>query len=119
MSNLLDLLRAWGESLFIGKRAWASAQAFPSAGARIQIENANEGTYVAPSDGFFGIYVAGTFTFVDLYSTDNTARKTSFQISNGTLSGSGSVPVRKGDIVKWNSDKVPSEIWFLVSAGSE
>ena len=107
---LKDLLRTLIESVFTSKKSYISAQAFPQEATRIDISKKNAGDYTAPCDGYFGIYVQDGFTFIDLYSENNRARKTSFRVSNGDLSGSGSIPVRKGDRVNWNGNKEPTEL---------
>lgn len=92
---LKDLLRTLIEAVFTNKKSYISAQAFPQEANRINISKQIEGNYTAPCDGYFGIYVQDDFTFIDLYSEINGERKTSFRVSNGNLSGSGSIPVRK------------------------
>lgn len=119
MANFLNTLRAWGESLFNGKGAWASAQAFPSTGDRIELTNGStEYQYVAPSDGYFAVFMDNS-NFADIYTTRGGAlfRKTSWRSSNSTTS-SGTIPVSKGDIVHYISNVAPTEMWFMQSAGS-
>lgn len=116
---LKDLLQSLIESVFTSKKGYISAQAFPQEESRIELSKKNGGNYTAPCDGYFGIYVQDDFTFIDLYSESNGGRKTSFRVSNGNLSGSVTIPVRKGDRAQWNGNKEPSELWFIPSEGGQ
>ena len=116
---LKDLLQSLIESVFTSKKSYISAQAFPQEANRIDISKKTSGYYTAPCDGYFGIFVQDDFTFIDLYSENNGGRKTSFRVSNGNLSSSGSIPVRKGDRAQWNGNKEPSELWFIPSEGGQ
>lgn len=116
---LKDLLQSLIESVFTSKKSYISAQAFPSTGDRIALTNGStEYQYVAPSDGYFAVYMQNS-NFADIYTTrgDNFSRKTSWRSSNSTWS-SGTIPVTKGDIVHYNSNVAPNEMWFMQSAGS-
>lgn len=117
--SLKDLISTLIESVFTSKKSYISAQAFPQEANRIDINKQTTGNYTAPCDGYFGIYVQDDFTFIDLYSESNGSRKTTFRVSNGNLSGSGTVPVRKGDRANWNGNKEPSELWFIPSEGGQ
>lgn len=117
--SLKTLISSLIESVFTSKKSYISAQAFPQEANRIDISKQTGGNYTAPCDGYFGIYVQDDFTFIDLYSENNGGRKTSFRVSNGNLSGSGSIPIRKGDMVNWNGNKEPNELWFIPSEGGQ
>lgn len=116
---LKNLLSTLIEAVFTNKKSYISAQAFPQEANRIEISKQTAGYYTAPCDGYFGIFVQDEYTFVDLYSENNGGRKTSFRVSNGNLSSSGTIPVRKGDRAQWNGNKEPSELWFIPSEGGQ
>ncbi len=115
MSNFLDSLRA----LF----KLSGSQAFPTNENRIVIPNSQtSGSYTAPSDGYFCVYSSNTGTgYCDVCSQISETlawRITSFCYSLG-IAGSGTIPVKKGNIVKWQSDVAINEIWFVPSTGSQ
>lgn len=115
---LKDLLQTWIEAVFTSKKSYISAQAFPQEANRIDIDKQPAGAYTAPCDGFFGIYTQEAFSFIDLYSESNSGRKTSFRISDGNTS-SLCIQIRKGDNANWNSNQMPSELWFIPSEGGQ
>lgn len=116
--SLKDLIRTLIESAFTSKKSFISAQAFPNATKRITIGLKASGSYTAPSDGFFGVYTDGSFEYLDIYLAKNEVRRISARISNGTNSGSNTIPVSKGETVNWSCNKVLNEIWFVKSLGS-
>ena len=107
-------------SLFVKKSetSWISSQAFPRSGDRISLERPQHGTYTATNDGYFGVYVASQGTF-DLYTTRNGTRITSCVTSSNQYAASGTITVRKGDIVNWVCNKEPNELWFIPSEGGQ
>ena len=57
MANILNTLRAWGESLFTAKKEWIGTQSYPSASYS---EETHEGigdyeNYVSPIDGYVNV----------------------------------------------------------------
>ena len=114
MANFLDSLR----TLF----KLSGSQAFPTNENRIALTNSQtSGSYTAASDGYFGFYNNNPSTSVfDMYSTaeTNRGRITSFQYSSGN-SSSATIPVKKGNVVKWLSNTAITEMWFVPSTGSQ
>lgn len=107
-------------SLFVKKSEtlWISSQAFPRSGARITLERTQGGTYTATNDGYFGVYVGSEGLF-DLYTSRNGTRITSCTVSSNQNAISGTITVRKGDIVTWSCSKAPTELWFIPSEGGQ
>ena len=123
MDNFLNTLRDWGESLFNGKGAWASAQAFPEKQTRIIINYTPEGSYICPYDGYVGFYTTNS-TFVDIYSYQILSQgiQTRWHFnSNPTQfsSAGGTICAKKGATIKWNFSSPPTELWFIPSTGSQ
>ncbi len=113
MSNFLDYIR----TIF----KLSGSQAFPTNKERITLTNSEtSGLYTAPYDGYFGIYNNTNASFCDIYSTSpgGIGRKTSFRYSAVTTA-SGTIPVRKGDVVHWLSNVAITEMWFIPSASSD
>ena len=115
MANFLDSLR----TIF----KLSGSQAFPTNENRIVLTNSEKsGYYTAPCDGYFGVYNNNSnIVFCDLYSTITETlggRITSFNYSSGSTA-SGTIPVKKGNIVRWQSDTAITEMWFVPSIGSD
>ena len=123
-ANFLDTLRAWGESLFNDKGAWASAQAFPEKQTRILIPASGAtGTYTAPYDGYFGFYTIHQ-TFWDIYAQQiaNQGIQTRSHLSltpDQFQSGSATIPVAKGSTITYRFDTAPGELWFIPTMGAQ
>ena len=114
MANFLDSIR----TLF----KLSGSQAFPTNESRIVLTNSQtRDSYIAPSDGYFGFYNDNPSTILfDMYSTAkiSAGRITSFQYSSGNCA-SGTIPVKKGDVVEWLSNTTITEMWFVPSTGSQ
>ena len=107
-------------SLFVKKSetSWISSQAFPRSGNRISLERTQSGKYTATNDGYFCVYVVSQGSF-DLYTSRNGTRITSCTTSSSQDAASGTLTVRKGDIVTWVCNKAPAELWFIPSEGGQ
>ena len=122
MANLLNTLRAWGESLFTAKRSWISAQATYANIERTNITLSTSGEFIAPADGLFGFYVSSN-TSTDVYAINgNTpiASRIIFE-NSGKLefTACNTIPVNKGSKVVYSFSEIPNEMWFIPTAGSQ
>lgn len=52
MANFLNLLRAWGESLFTAKKSWIGEQSLPTISGSVQTFNNQTGSVVSPVSGW-------------------------------------------------------------------
>lgn len=119
--GLIDFLRAWGESLFKNKGAWASAQAHYANITKTSITASASGSFTAPSDGLFGIYTLNNREF-DVYASNShgIVSRSSFGLGdNSVFAKCSTIAVSKGSTVTWAMANSPSEIWFIPSAGSQ
>ena len=119
---LKDLLQTLIESVFTSKKSYISAQAFPGATYRTNLGLVASGSFIAPSDGYFGFYVNGG-DVVDVYAHNQAqaiVTRVFLRVSSPTvMSCSYTIPVPKGCTVTYTFGAAPTELWFSPSGGSE
>ena len=112
---LKDLLRSLIESVFTSKKSYISAQAFPGNVTRTNLGLDTTGTFIAPSDGYFGFYINGT-NAVDVYfhNQANSIAIRTFFGQTTVFNNSQTIPVSKGCRVTYSFGATPTEIWFFI-----
>ena len=115
-----NLLQTWIEAVFGAKKEWIGSQAFSADIARTNLSLVISGSFVPPSDGLFG-FNSNVHTF-DVYCYNGKSITSRSQISMAQTNhflGSMVIPVTKGHTVNYSFSAVPTEIWFIPTAGSQ
>ena len=117
---LKNLLQTWIEAVFGAKKEWIGSQAFSADIARTGLSLSISGSFVTPSDGLFG-FNANVHTF-DVYCYNGksiTSRSQIVMAQANSFLVSMVIPVTKGHTVTYSFNAVPTELWFIPTAGSQ
>lgn len=111
------LVQLFAEKFLTSKKEWVGHQAMPS--RRVQLD-ATITRYVAPSDGWIGVY-ANSNPFFDVLVTSGglvVARFSATQEAGATCRTSCTLPIAKGQRLELIVVTGVSEIWFAPANGS-
>ena len=114
---LKALVQLFAEKFLQNKSEWVGHQAMPS--HRVQLD-ATITRYVAPSDGWVGVYANSNPSFDVLVASGGVvvARSSATQEAGATCRTSCTLPIAKGQRLELIVVTGVSEIWFSPANGS-